>query len=89
MAAPITHVVLTAKIFDNFFQDKVKKDFFIGTLFPDIRYLKVIDRDQTHFSNLSISDLKTEDSFLAGMKFHSMIDVVREKFILMKFHLIH
>jgi len=41
MAAPITHIALTEKIFDKFFKDKKRKDFFIGTLFPDIRYLKI------------------------------------------------
>lgn len=81
MAAPITHVVLAVKIFNTFFQGKVKKDFFIGTLFPDIRYLKVIDRDKTHYNNLTLDDLKEDDSFLAGVKFHSILDVAREKFM--------
>ncbi len=81
MAAPITHTVLAAKIFDKFFKDKTKKDFFIGTLFPDIRYLKVIERNRTHFSNLKIVDPREEDSFLAGVKFHSILDIAREKFI--------
>ena len=81
MAAPITHIVLTTKIFDIFFKDKVRKDFFIGSLFPDIRYLKVIDRDKSHFGNLKIGDLKNDDSFSAGVKFHSILDHVREKLI--------
>ena len=81
MAAPITHIVLTTKIFDIFFKDKVRKDFFIGSLFPDIRYLKVIDRDKSHFGNLKIADLKNDDSFSAGVKFHSILDHVREKLI--------
>ena len=78
MATPITHVVLAAKIFDNIFKDKIKKDFFIGSLFPDIRYLKVIDRDKSHFENLKLKDLKNDDSFLAGVKFHSIVDIARE-----------
>ena len=82
MAAPITHIVLTEKIFNKFFIDKTKKDFFIGSLFPDIRYLKVIDRDKTHFKNLTIVDLENNDSFSAGLKFHSIVDIVREKFII-------
>ncbi|MEA2092363.1 MAG: hypothetical protein U9P61_00025 [Patescibacteria group bacterium] len=81
MAAPITHIALTEKIFDKFFKDKIRKDFFIGTSFPDIRYLKVIDRDKTHYNRLSITDLGNDESFLAGVKFHSILDHAREKFI--------
>jgi len=81
MAAPITHIALTTKIFDKFFKDKIRKDFFIGTSFPDIRYLKVIDRDKTHHDNLSIANLGNDESFSAGVKFHSILDIAREKFI--------
>ncbi len=81
MAAPITHIVLTEKIFDNFFKNKKKKDFSIGALFPDIQYLKVIDRNKTHYNNLVLNDLEKDDSFLAGVKFHSILDIAREKFI--------
>lgn len=81
MAAPITHIALTAKIFDTFFKDKVKRDFFIGTCFPDIRYLKVIEKEKTHFKDLSLADLKSESSFISGLKFHSILDIAREKFI--------
>ena len=82
MAAPITHIVLTEKIFDKFFKERTKKDFFVGTLFPDIRYLKVIDRDKTHYNGLTISDMEDDNSFLAGVKFHSILDIAREKFII-------
>ena len=81
MAAPITHIALTEKIFDKFLKDKLSQDFFIGTSFPDIRYLKVIDKDKTHYNNLSVSDLGNDDSFSAGVKFHSIIDHAREKYI--------
>ena len=81
MAAPITHIALTEKIFDKLFKDKIRKDFFIGTSFPDIRYLKVIDRDKTHYDDLSIADLGNDESFSAGVKFHSILDHAREKFI--------
>jgi hypothetical protein len=81
MAAPITHIVLTAKVFDKYFLDKNKKDFFVGTCFPDIRNLKVIERDKTHFTGLTLADLKTDISFAVGLKFHSILDIAREKFI--------
>ncbi len=82
MAAPITHIVLTQKIFDKYFRRLDHQLFFIGTLLPDIRYLGVIDRKETHYKNLSIKDLNGEKSFLAGLKFHSILDEVREKFII-------
>lgn len=82
MAAPITHIVLTAKIIDKFFKDKNKKEFFIGSCFPDIRYLKVIEREKTHFNNLAIINLKNNSAFDAGLKFHSILDIAREKFII-------
>jgi hypothetical protein len=82
MAAPITHIALTEKIFDSLFKDKDRKEFFIGTLFPDIRYLNVISRDKTHYTNISVSDLYTDTSFLAGVKFHSIVDKVREQYII-------
>ena len=81
MAAPITHIVLTEKIFDQFFKNKTNKIFFVGSLFPDIRYLKVVDRSKTHFENLIVADLENSESFLAGVKFHSILDIAREKFI--------
>ncbi|MFC1700858.1 hypothetical protein ACFLZ0_01855 [Patescibacteria group bacterium] len=82
MAAPITHIVLTDKIFNQYFKNKIKKDFFIGVCLPDIRYLKVIERSKTHFNNLTLDDIKKEkNSFLAGLKFHSLTDMVRERFI--------
>lgn len=81
MAAPITHIVLTAKIFDKLFKDKNKKEFFIGSCFPDIRYLKVIEREKTHFNNLAVVDLKNNSAFDTGLKFHSILDIAREKFI--------
>ncbi len=76
MAAPITHIVLTDKVFDKYFKDKNKKDFFIGTIFPDIRYLAGIERKMTH-----LSYNKEENSFKAGMRFHSLIDDIWNKLV--------
>lgn len=81
MAAPITHIALTQKIFDKFFGNRRKKDFFVGTCFPDIRYPTNINRDKTHFEDITLNDLKQNNSFWAGLKFHSILDIVREKFI--------
>jgi len=84
MAAPITHIVLTEEVFNKHFSDKDRKDFYIGTVFPDIRYLGVIGRDKTHFSlqELNLEDVKKEqNSFTAGFKFHSLVDDIREGFV--------
>ncbi|MDO8266062.1 MAG: hypothetical protein Q7T41_03930 [Candidatus Saccharibacteria bacterium] len=84
MAAPITHLVLTNKVYDKFFSDKDKAQFLVGTSFPDIRYLKEIDRDKTHLDVTSIEDVKQEGSFKAGMLFHNLLDHKREEFLLSK-----
>lgn len=82
MASPITHIVLTEKIYDKFFKDKVRQEFFIGTSFPDIRYLGGISREETHRSGYSVKDLALENSFSAGFKFHALLDRKRHKFLL-------
>lgn len=81
MAAPTTHIVLTEKVFEKNFSKKDKKEFYVGTSFPDIRYLGVIDRNKTHFNETNMEDVLKSDSFLAGMKFHSLVDRVREDFM--------
>lgn len=81
MAAPATHIILADKVFEKYFQDKTKSDFYIGTSFPDIRYLGVIDREKTHFGDLNIHELTSLPAFEAGLKFHSLVDEVREKFM--------
>ncbi len=85
MASQITHVVLAKKISDNLFNKFDQTAFLIGTVFPDISYLKVIEREKTHFKNLSFKDVLEEgNSFVAGMKYHSLVDEVREKYMVEK-----
>jgi hypothetical protein len=76
VAAPATHIVLADKVFNDYFAKKDKKKFFIGTSFPDIRYLGAIDRDKTHFRLSNVQDISKSDSFEAGIKFHSLVDNV-------------
>jgi len=76
MATPITHIVLTNKVFNEKFKDKKKRDFFVGTVFPDIRYLAKIERRFTHSL-----DFKETNSFKAGIKFHYLIDNVWNEFV--------
>lgn len=81
MAAPITHILQAEIIYSKYFSDKSRKEFFIGTCFPDIRSIGVIEEQKTHFENLSLKDLKDESPFGAGVKFHSIVDNYRKGFI--------
>lgn len=85
MANQITHIVLAKKISDELFDKFDRPDFLVGTIFPDIRYLKVIERDKTHFKSLYFNDvLEEKNSFVAGMKYHTLVDEVREKYMVEK-----
>jgi len=80
MPAPITHIVLTEKVFKKHFSSKNRAEFLIGTSLPDIRYFGNLDREKTHFFDLKLADIKNEDSFKAGFKFHSLVDEVHNSF---------
>jgi len=79
MSSPITHIVLTEKVFDKYFAGLDKKKFIIGTSFPDIRYLANLDREVTHFESMRMKDILGEDSFVAGFHFHSVVDRVMKE----------
>lgn len=81
MAAPITHIIFAEKLLQNYFNEKDKKEFLIGSLFPDIRYFGVISREKTHFEDIALVELREESSFMAGLKSHSLVDKIREDFI--------
>lgn len=81
MAAPITHILQTEIIYKKYFSNKSKRDYFIGTCFPDIRLTGVIEEEKTHFENLSFDDLKNASPFWAGIKLHSIVDNFRKDFI--------
>ena len=82
MGAEVTHAVFAEKAFERLFPKKNKREFFIGSFFPDIRYLGVIERSATHFWNVSLDRvLREESSFLSGIKFHSFVDQFRKNFI--------
>lgn len=76
MAAPITHIVLADKVLKNL-PNISRKEFFIGTSFPDIRYIRVIERDKTHAKDISLEDIKNKDSFQAGFLLHSLVDTLQ------------
>lgn len=82
MPSVITHLAITDKVFDRFFSGKEKSDFLVGTLFPDIRYLAGLEREKTHLSEVKLTDCREDLSFWAGLKFHSLIDILFDDFIL-------
>ncbi len=83
MAAPIAHIYLALQVLAGPLKGHFnEKEFLIGTSFPDIRYLKLVERAQTHFENVSFEDIKKEkNSFKAGMLFHSLVDEKREEYM--------
>jgi hypothetical protein len=82
MASQITHIVLAHKVHDKLFPNLDQRLFYCGNIFPDIRYLKVIDRDKTHSMNITLKEVQDEkDPFFAGLKFHSLVDLVLEEFM--------
>lgn len=85
MANQITHIALAEKLSNELFSKFDRGAFLVGTVFPDIRYLKVIERNKTHFKELSFQDILDEqNSFNAGLKYHSLVDEVREKYMVEK-----
>lgn len=84
MPSPITHIVLAEKVFEKHFSQKNKVEFFIGTSFPDIRYFDNLDRVKTHLPVSSLAEIIGEDSFMAGLKFHSFVDEVHNNFFIFK-----
>lgn len=83
MAAEITHILVADKLFDQYFSDKNKADFYIGCCLPDIRYIAPdIKRSATHLPVKNIDDVISEPNALfAGMKFHNLTDHRRNQFI--------
>ena len=74
MPSEITHAVY-AERFLKLHPEYQRREFFIGTLFPDIRYMANIPRDTTHSHNLTLEHVLAEpDSFRAGMLYHSLMD---------------
>ncbi len=55
----------------------------IGTLFPDIRYLGVIKRTQTHEKGVTIPKLLEKQSeFNKGKRLHAFVDKAREHLVI-------
>jgi len=84
-AGPIMHAYLGLKWLEYFapeYDEAAKQKFILGTLFPDIRYIGNISRNQTHPKRVSLTSiLKTKSPFEQGMQFHSYVDNVRFHFL--------
>lgn len=80
MAAPATHIIFA----DAFLQTAPQfspAEFIIGSIFPDIRHLGSLTREQTHIKPYDLVSIHNErDSFLAGVKFHNYTDITRTQF---------
>jgi len=79
MAGPIAHIICALSLLQSgALQVTDEKAFIIGTVFPDIRYLNVIDREKTHKDNVQWEDVHSaSSSFEKGMLLHSLLDRVR------------
>lgn len=83
MASQITHVTYGQLVLDKFLKgrrDLNLRDFFIGTLFPDIRYRAKLTKDKTHVLVSKVDELKgAQTSFELGLRVHCLIDAERER----------
>ncbi len=82
MASQITHIPYARKIKNLFLSDQLIEDnkYYLGTLFPDIRYLGNLKREETHDLEPTIDKLvQMRGSFNKGSYVHSLVDVEREK----------
>lgn len=83
-AFPVTHAYLAKQYFKHFpgYSPEEEKLFLVGTLFPDIRYLGEAARNETHFDQMTLQEILEEPSpFIAGLKFHSYVDIIREDLV--------
>ena len=81
MAMPITHIAIADKIQSKYLADKDRREFFIGTSLPDIRYIAGIPRNTTHFEEKTFEDIRKADSYTAGFYFHAYVDYRRRTFL--------
>lgn len=84
MAAPLAHIILALQALVLLPSITDKQAFIVGTSFPDIRYpaSAYVDRNATHWLDVTWEDVKNEaDPFKAGMFFHSLVDVVRMRYL--------
>jgi hypothetical protein len=63
-------------------EEKEKREFILGTLFPDIRYLKELSRRETHEPYPSLAKVRAAPTlFESGKIFHAWLDEIREFYL--------
>ena len=79
MAGPIAHIFCALALLKaGALTVDDPKAFIVGTTYPDIRLLAMIDRTQTHYDSISWQDvLDAKTSFQKGVKLHSLVDQIR------------
>jgi hypothetical protein len=82
-AAPATHIYFAQLWNEANPSNKEKEITFIGgTLFPDIRYIGSVSREETHEKNVTPEKIrKTKNAFKGGMRLHVFVDERREAFV--------
>lgn len=83
-AGPMTHLYFAEKWAEQnpIASDEALRDFILGNLFPDIRYIANIPREWTHADVYSIDEVGASSTpFEGGMKLHAFVDMVREEFV--------
>lgn len=87
-AGPLTHYYLAKefmRICCSYTKEEMQR-FILGTEFPDIRHIAKIPRSKTHYNSVSLNDvIACKDPFVAGEKFHTYVDIVRENFVINEF----
>ena len=83
-ATPIVHLILALNAL-AYLPSGVNKDHFLaGNILPDFRYMAELGRLDTHEEEGTVcwnDVINEESSFLAGMKFHSLVDLAREDWL--------
>lgn len=82
MASQISHILYADQYLLKYPRPASKEDFIVGVLFPDIRRISNLTREQTHQHFLEL-DLNFEglSSFEAGWKFHVWCDLRRNELL--------
>lgn len=83
MAMLISHVIYGRAVLDRFLE-KGKginlRDYFIRTLFPDIRFLGTVSREKTHVTPPPLKGISSvQGSFYKGFYVHLLTDIERER----------
>lgn len=80
MAGEVAHVVYAARLLP-YLKSKVSgPDYWIGTLFPDIRHLGLVSRHRTHPESVGLTSLVGKNDFETGMRVHAWVDATRETY---------